>query len=242
MTIATVTENATRYFTGSVETGFVGWAGWGYVSGDTSSPQMGTEIPQSVEEFTIRGVHSCIPSDGTDSVDFIALAGEVVSFPSTLEWSDDRLTLNTTTLSGWTRNFNAAYDSTVWTSPGRPIGDANHYADNTDYNPTITVTTEDSGMATVETISSTAAAANGGTITLASGASAQVYAVPALGLRETVRLQQSHNGSTWVDVNDEDFDGIVLQESRNRAVLTGPGTFRVVKSATAVATVIYYDN
>jgi len=81
-------------------------------------------------------------------------------------------------------------------------------------------------------------------LTLAAGASAQVYSVPNLGKREPVLLMRSiDGGSTYtVPVNAGDPEGnVVLSSDNNSAIITGPGYFRLDKPVTLVATAIHVD-
>ena len=81
-------------------------------------------------------------------------------------------------------------------------------------------------------------------LTLASGASAQVYCVPNMGARESVKLMRSiDGGSTFtVPVNGGDPEGnVLLSTSNNSAIITGPGYFRIDKPVTALATAIHVD-
>ena len=98
-------------------------------------------------------------------------------------------------------------------------------------------------MATATAIAS-ATGAGTYALTLAAGASAQVYSVPNLGKREPVVLMRSiDGGSTYtVPVNAGDPEGnVLLSSDNNSAIVTGPGYFRVDKPVTAVATAIHVD-
>jgi len=98
-------------------------------------------------------------------------------------------------------------------------------------------------MATATAIAS-ATGAGTYALTLASGASAQVYCVPNMGARESVKLMRSiDGGSTFtVPVNGGDPEGnVLLSSDNNSAIVTGPGYFRIDKPATAVATAIHVD-
>lgn len=81
-------------------------------------------------------------------------------------------------------------------------------------------------------------------LTLAAGASAQVYCIPNMGARESVKLIRSiDGGSTYtVPVNGGDPEGnVLLSSDNNSAIVTGPGYFRIDKPVTAVATAIHVD-
>ena len=81
-------------------------------------------------------------------------------------------------------------------------------------------------------------------LTLAAGASAQVYCVPNMGARESVKLMRSiDGGSTYtVSVNGGDPEGnVLLSSDNNSAIVSGPGYFRVDKPVTLVATAIHVD-
>jgi len=98
-------------------------------------------------------------------------------------------------------------------------------------------------MATATAIAS-ATGAGTYALTLAAGASAQVYCVPNMGARESVKLMRSiDGGSTYtVPVNGGDPEGnVLLSSDNNSAIITGPGYFRVDKPVTSVATAIHVD-
>jgi hypothetical protein len=106
-------------------------------------------------------------------------------------------------------------------------------------------------MATATAIAS-ATGAGTYALTLAAGASAQVYCVPNMGARESVKLIRSiDGGSTYtVPVNGGDPEGnvilstdnnVVLSSDNNSAIVTGPGYFRIDKPVTLVATAIHVD-
>lgn len=90
-------------------------------------------------------------------------------------------------------------------------------------------------MAT-ETIASTA---SGGTsaayVTVAVGASIQVFTVPTLGFRETVDVIRTH------DESEDVFVGRALSAGEPSAIITGPGKFKFVLSETDTSTTVYYD-
>jgi hypothetical protein len=91
-------------------------------------------------------------------------------------------------------------------------------------------------------IASTTAAANSSTITLVSNQTAHVYASVDLNVGETVTLQVTADaGATWLPVVDRVYRGVVLSDTNQSQMITGPGDFRLVKSATAVATAVYVD-
>jgi len=94
---------------------------------------------------------------------------------------------------------------------------------------------------TTTTINAQTAAANSETIIVAAGASIQVYANTRLGNNEGVGLQQSHNGSTWTAVITEDGAN-VLDKNNTRAIVAGPITCRLVKTATSASVTVYYDS
>ena len=97
-------------------------------------------------------------------------------------------------------------------------------------------------MASTEAIASATAAGNSSAITLASGESVSVWADTPLQNGEFVRLERSNDGgTTWFNVNDEEYSGRVLDSKRNTATVNGPGVFRLHKMLTCTATAVYYD-
>ncbi len=97
-------------------------------------------------------------------------------------------------------------------------------------------------MASTTVIASATAAADSSAITLVDGQSISVYCVPKLIDAERVRLERSYDGgTTWVSVGDEEYSGTVLTKSVQSQTINGPGVFRLRKSATTSATVVYYD-
>lgn len=98
-------------------------------------------------------------------------------------------------------------------------------------------------MATTTAISSQTTAGTYA-LTLAAGASAQVYCTPNMGARESVKLMRSiDGGSTFtVKVNAGDPEGnVILSTSNNSVLLSGPGYFRIDKPVTSLATAIHVD-
>ena len=98
-------------------------------------------------------------------------------------------------------------------------------------------------MATATAISSRTTAGTYA-LTLGAGASAQVYCVPNMGARESVKLMRSiDGGSTYtVPVNGGAPEGnVLLSSDNNSAIVSGPGYFRVDKPVTSVATAIHVD-
>lgn len=79
--------------------------------------------------------------------------------------------------------------------------------------------------------------------TLESGATAQIYCTPNLGMRERVTLNRStDDGSTHaVEVGAGKGGNVLLSEGTNSVLVTGPGYFQIVKPVTAVATAVYID-
>jgi len=91
-------------------------------------------------------------------------------------------------------------------------------------------------------ISSQTATANSSAIALGAGETIQVFTDLPLGDNEDVSLQRSYDsGTTWVKVIDSQYRGLVLTSRIESQSVSGPGTFRLVKSATATATAVYYD-
>lgn len=90
-------------------------------------------------------------------------------------------------------------------------------------------------------IASKTAADNGAEFTLASGASRTFFTVPSIGPLESLTLQiKESNGGTFVDVGT-----LVSGKVGNTGVVTARGAgdsiFRVNKSATSVATQVFFD-
>ena len=97
-------------------------------------------------------------------------------------------------------------------------------------------------MASTEAIASATAAGYSAAIALDLGDSISVWADKPLNVGEFVRLQRSNDdGTTWFNVNDEVYSGVVLSSKCTSQSVSGPGTFRLYKMATNVATAIYYD-
>jgi len=72
-------------------------------------------------------------------------------------------------------------------------------------------------------------------ISVAAGASIQIYTVPNLGFRETVDVYRTDDDT--VDV----FVGRALSEGEPSAIISGPGRFKFIMSATAASTALNYD-
>ena len=85
-------------------------------------------------------------------------------------------------------------------------------------------------------IISTAAAGQSTEISIDSGSSVQVYCQPPLSNGEAIGVERS-DGTNWIPVNEGFVD-----RGRGSATLTGPGFFRVTKTATTEATAVYYDS
>ena len=79
--------------------------------------------------------------------------------------------------------------------------------------------------------------------TLESGASAQIYCTPNLGMRERVTLNRSIDDGATHDVKVDTGKGgnVLLSEGTSSVLVTGPGYFQIVKPVTAVATAVYID-
>lgn len=91
-----------------------------------------------------------------------------------------------------------------------------------------------------EAIASTAAQADSGDITIASGASIQVTTDPRLNEGETVTLLHAPDGTNFIPCSTPN-GGRVLDRGVQRQQVNGPGTFRLRKSATGTATSVDYD-
>ena len=86
-----------------------------------------------------------------------------------------------------------------------------------------------------EAIPTTTTGGTSGYTDVAAGASIQVYAVPNLGFRETVDVYRTDDDT--VDV----FVGRALSEGEPSAIISGPGRFKFIMSATAASTALNYD-
>ncbi|WP_299083183.1 hypothetical protein [uncultured Paraglaciecola sp.] len=89
------------------------------------------------------------------------------------------------------------------------------------------------------TLGSSATTAQSGTVTLTDGQSIIVYTDEPLSPNETVTASRTYDGGT----NYRPLDSGILCDSKvseNR--LTGPGDFKIDKSATNTATQMYYDS
>ena len=85
-----------------------------------------------------------------------------------------------------------------------------------------------------EAIATTTTGDESGYISVAAGASIQIYTVPNLGFRETVDVYRTDD---TVDV----FVGRALSEGEPSAIISGPGKFKFIMSATAASTALNYD-
>ena len=90
-------------------------------------------------------------------------------------------------------------------------------------------------------IASKTAADNGAEFTLSTGSSRTFFTVPAIGSLESLTLQiKESNGGSFVDVGT-----LVSGKLGNTGVVTargeGDSIFRVNKSATSVATQVFFD-
>jgi hypothetical protein len=74
------------------------------------------------------------------------------------------------------------------------------------------------------------------------GAGIQIWTYPALVAGERVSVWRVSGGSPEDEIRAQDGGRpIELGAGINSIALTGPGTFRLKKSVTATATVVYYD-
>lgn len=97
-------------------------------------------------------------------------------------------------------------------------------------------------MASTTAIASANTSAASAAITIAQGSSISVWVNNPLLADEYVSVDQSADGgATWIPLNDGDFGGRVLEYNVGRRSLNGPGVFRLVKSPTKTATIVYYD-
>lgn len=95
---------------------------------------------------------------------------------------------------------------------------------------------------TTTAIASTTATANSASFTLIASDTIHVYASTDLGIGDVVNLQVTPDaGTTWITVVDQEFRGVILSDTIQSQFISGPGTFRLVKSPTVVATAVYYD-
>lgn len=86
-----------------------------------------------------------------------------------------------------------------------------------------------------EAIPTTTTGGPSGYISVTAGASIQIYTVPNLGFRETVDVYRTDDDT--VDV----FVGRALSEGEPSAIISGPGRFKFIMSATAASTALNYD-
>lgn len=98
-------------------------------------------------------------------------------------------------------------------------------------------------MASILQIASTTAAANGSvSFSVAAGDTVSVFCDVPLSNFEKVTLQRSYDsGTTWINVVDPAFGGVVLEAGTQTQNVNGPGLFRLVKSKTILATAVYID-
>lgn len=97
-------------------------------------------------------------------------------------------------------------------------------------------------MATTTAIpSGTGAATAAADITVASGASIQVWTTPRLGKGETVTVWRT-DGASIVEEVVEGNNTVTLTNVNGSTALNGPITVRLIKSVTAVATTVLYDS
>jgi hypothetical protein len=89
-------------------------------------------------------------------------------------------------------------------------------------------------------IAAATAADDSSAITIADGASIQVYATPRLTGAEQLTVTRN-NGTTYQPVLDKESGGVVLNHRVNSGVVKGPGQFIFSKTATKVATAVAYD-
>ena len=90
-------------------------------------------------------------------------------------------------------------------------------------------------MATETIASTTSGGTSAAYVTVAVGASIQVFTVPTLGFRETVDVIRTH------DESEDVFVGRALSAGEPSAIITGPGKFKFVLSETDTSTAVYYD-
>lgn len=92
-----------------------------------------------------------------------------------------------------------------------------------------------------EAIAATTQQADSSSITIASGASIQVTADPKLNGDEKVILLHAPDGTNFEPCSTPQGCD-VLTAAINRNTVTGPGTFRLRKSATKESTSVDYDS
>ena len=99
-------------------------------------------------------------------------------------------------------------------------------------------------MASTTAIDATEDAATGpdSPIVLSGGQSIQVLITEPLTYNAQVYLQHSADGgSTFTRAQDREHNGVLLEQGVTRAQVTGPGTFKLGKTATDTAIAVYYD-
>tara|TARA_R110002020_G_scaffold287099_1_gene502596 strand:- start:37845 stop:38135 length:291 start_codon:yes stop_codon:yes gene_type:complete len=95
---------------------------------------------------------------------------------------------------------------------------------------------------TTEAIAATTSQAYSASVTVADGASLNVFVDENLQPGEMVTLERTYNaGANWVEVVDPLFRGVVLNETTLSQIVSGPGVFRLNKTATTASTAVYYD-
>ena len=97
-------------------------------------------------------------------------------------------------------------------------------------------------MASTTAIASNAAPASSSLISIPAGSTYQFFCSVRLQPGEKIKVEQSaDDGTTWTEVDDPMWNGRFLDNQTTRNSLSGPGDFRVTKSSTSVAVVVYYD-
>lgn len=90
--------------------------------------------------------------------------------------------------------------------------------------------------------STTSAATAAADIAVDSGASIQIWTAPALADGETVSVFRVSSSSPEDVVRVYEGERPLQVKLGGSIMVNGPGTFRLVKSATATATTVYYDS
>ena len=130
-----ITEAASTYTNGAgLPIIFTAYTGWGYVDGDYSGTQLGTQAPLDCGGYAVN-VYSCSDIVTGNTIFVIAVKGVHLTFPSDLQWKDDLATYNKTIVDSWAREYMPDQGTTVWKSPVT----LERYQEGFMYSPVITI-------------------------------------------------------------------------------------------------------
>ena len=95
---------------------------------------------------------------------------------------------------------------------------------------------------TTTAIAATTSADESSSFILTSSDMIHVYASEDLNPGETVNLEITPDAEvTWLPVIDDEHRGVVLKDRVTNQTVGGPGTYRLVKTATVASVAIYFD-